>query len=391
MFKKSFLFLLLSTILCTSLSLTPAHADRFAYVVNSYPGDETLSKINLTTGEVTNHIDTLGDSPNQIVIQGDFAYVINSLDHDIQIIDLETETTVDWIDIWGPHNPFHMAFVDTQYAYVTNLKTNSISKVDVISREVMGEYGVGRGPEGLLVVGNKLYVCCCGFEWPKYKSITGQDWVFDPTHRANDVRAYRYLTGMVYVFDCDSEVVVDSISVGLNPQYIDLDPEGEVNVMCTGNYWSVMGQIYRIDPTTNTVIDSIATGGSPGVISIGTDGVGFLAAGGWHPNPGLIYTFDSYADTMIRGSTNPIATDSGVISVTAMFGSQVLSCNFQGDDVTRFNSSGVLLNTYLLGNGPISAAVYTPPSEIPLMNRESIIILMVLLALMGTLLLKRRG
>ncbi len=390
MLKKSLLFLLLSAVLCTSLFLSSAHADRFAYVVNSYPGDETLSKINLTTGEVTNNILWLGESPNQIVIQGDSAYVVNSLDHDIQVIDLTTETTVGYIDIGEPRNPFHMAFVDARYAYVTNLMTNTISKIDVITQTVVGEYGVGRGPEGLLLVGNKLYVCCCGFEWPKYKRITGRDWVFDPTHRANDVKAYRYIPGKVYVFDCDSEVVVDSISVGLNPQYLDLDPGGELNVMCTGNYWSVMGQIYRINPTTNTVIDSIATGGSPGIISIGTNGVGFLAAGGWYPNPGLIYTFDSYADTMIRGSTNPIATDSGVISVTAMFGSQVLSCNFQGDDVTRFNSSGVLLNTYLLGNGPISAAIYTTSSQIPLLGRESIIILMMLLALAGSLLLDRR-
>ncbi len=390
MLKKSLLFLLLSATLCTSLFSTSAHADRFAYVANSYPGDETLSKINLTTGDVTNNILWLGESPNQIVVQGDHAYVVNSLDHDIQIIDLTTETTVDYIDIGEPRNPFHIAFVDAHYAYVTNLMTNTISKVDVITQTVVGEYGVGRGPEGLLVVGNKLYICCCGFEWLKYKSITGRDWVFDVTHQTNDVKGYRYLTGMVYVFDLQSETVVDSVSVGLNPQYLDLDPGGELNVMCTGDYWSVMGRIYRIETTTDTVIDSIATGGSPGMISIGTDGVGYLAAGGWHPNPGLIYTFDSNADTMIQGSTNPVTTDSGVIAVSALHPSQVLSCNFQGDDVTRLNSSGVLFNTYLLGNGPISAAIYTPPGEIPIMSRESLLVLMMLLALLGSLFLNQR-
>lgn len=391
MLKRSFLILLLNAILCTSLFLTSAHADRFAYVANSYPGDETLSKINLTTGEVTNHIDTLGDSPNQIVIQGDFAYVVNSLNHDIQIIDLKTESTVGYIIIGEPRNPFHMAFVDTQYAYVTNLMHyNTISKVDVISREVVEEYGVGQGPEGLLVVGNKLYICCCGFEWPKYKSITGREWVFDPTHRANDVKAYRYIPGKVYVFDIQDGVVLDSIEVGLNPQYLDLDPEGELNVVCTGDYWSVFGQIYLIDTTTDRVIDSIATGGSPGVISIGTDGVGYLAAGGWDPYPGEVYTFDSHADTMMRGSDDPITTDCGVIAVSALHPSQVLSCNFQGNDVTRLNSSGVLFNTYLLGNGPISAAIYTPPGEIPIMSRESLLVLMMLLALLGSLFLNQR-
>jgi len=250
---------------------------------------------------------------------------------------------------------------------------------------------VGRGPEDLLVVGNKLYICCCGFEWLKYKHITGRNWVFDPTHRANDVKGYRYLTGMVYVFDLQSETVVDSIAVGMNPQYLDLDPGGELNVMCTGDYWSVMGQIYRIDPNTDTVIDSIATGGSPGVISIGTDGTGFLAAGGWYPDSGKVYTFDSYADTMIRGSDDPITTDCGVIAVTALYPSQVLTCNFDGDNVSRMNKDGILFNQYLVGDGPISAAIYTPPSEIPLLGRESMIILMMMLALTGSFLLKRKG
>ena len=356
MLKKAFWGLFLGT----TLFLASAQADNIAYLVNSYPGDEALSKINLTTGEVVNNILDLGASPNQIVIRKDFAYVVNSLDHDIQIIDLVTETTVGYINIGEPRNPFHIAFVDSQYAYVTNLMSNTISKVDLINQTVVGEYGVGQAPEGLMVVGNKLYVCCSGFEWPKYKPIVGRDWVFDPTQRANDLKAYSYITGRVYVFDLQGEVVVDSISVGLNPQYLDLDPEGELNVMCTGNYWSVMGQIYRLDTTTYKVIDSLATGGSPGMISISADGVGYLAAGGWSPDPGLIYTFDSYADTMIRGSGNPLTTSSGVIGVTAMFHSKVLSCNFQADDVTLLDSSGTLLETYLVGNGPIFLALYPP-------------------------------
>lgn len=400
MLKRSFLILLLSAILCISLFLTSANANKIAYVVNSYPGDEVLSKINLTTGEVTNNFLWLGESPNQIVIQGDSAYVVNSLDHDIQTIDLITETTVGYIDIGEPRNPFHMVFVDHRYAYVSNLMNNTISKVDVINQEVAGEYGVGQAPEGLMVVGNKLYVCCTGFEWAKYKNVTGRNWVFDPTHRgkpygslhqANDAKAYSYITGQVYVFDLLTETVVDSISVGMNPQYLDLDPGGELNIMCTGDYWSVMGQIYRIDPNTDTVIDSIATGGSPSVISIGTDGTGFLAAGGWYPDSGKVYTFDSYADTMIRGSDDPITTDCGVIAVAALYPSQVLTCNFDGDNVSRMNKNGILFNQYLVGDGPISAAIYTPPSEIPLLGRESMIILMLMLALAGSFLLKRRG
>ena len=387
MLRRSLFSIFLYAILFTALFSATARADRFAYVINNL--GKTLSKINLTTNQVVNDIEALGEAPNQVVIQGGHAYVVNSLDHNIQIIDLTTENTTGYIIVGEPRNPFHMAFVDSQYAYVTNLMTNTISKVDVINKMVVGEYGVGLAPEGLMVVGDKLYVCCTGFQFYAYRSITGRDWVFDVTHQKNDVKAYSYITGKVYIFDLVSEMVTDSISVGMNPQYLDLDPQGELNVMCTGDYWSVFGQIYRIDPNTDMVIDSIATGGSPGAISIGTDGVGYLAAGGWDPNPGEVYTFDSYADTMMRGSDDPITTDCGVISVTALYPSQVLACSFDADDINRLNRNGNPLNQYLVGDGPTSAAIYTPPGEIPIMSRESLLALIILLALGGSFLLRR--
>lgn len=389
MLKRSLLTAVLVAILLTISFAAPTRADRFAYVVNNL--GKTLSKINLSTNEVANHIEALGEAPNQVAIQGDYAYVVNSLDHNIQIVDLTTENTTGYVIIGEPRNPFHMAFVDSQYAYVTNLVTNSISKVDVINKMVVGEYGVGLAPEGLIVVGDKLYVCCTGFQFYAYRNKTGRNWVFDVTHEENDVRAYSYITGKVYVFDLQSQAVTDSISVGMNPQYLDLDPGGELNVMCTGDYMSAFGQIYRIDTNTDTVIDSIPTGGSPTVISIGTDGVGYLAAGGWNPNPGEVYTFDSYADTMIRGSDDPVTTGCGVISVTALHPSQVLACSFDADDINRLNRNGTPLYQYLVGDGPISTAIYTPSPEIPMMSRESLLALIVLLTLTGWLFASRNN
>ncbi len=352
--------LCLALVLGSTLVFSTARADNIAYVVNSYPGDETLSKINLTTGEVVNNFLNLGVSPNQIVIKGDYAYVVNSLDHDIQIINLKTESTAGYINIGEPRSPYHMAFADSQFAYVTNWATNTISKFDIKNQTVTGEYGVGRAPEGILAVGNKLYICCSGFSWPKTGGFYRQEFIFDSVQRTENFKALSYIPGRVYVFDLETETVVDSILVGLNPQYLDLDPEGELNVVCTGDYGSVTGKVYRINTRTNTVIDSIVTGGTPGVISISADGIGYLTAVGWTPDPGLIYSFNSIADTMIYGQENPITTDSGVIAVTVLFHSKVLSCNYQSDDVTLLDSSGTLIQRYLVGNGPISLALYPP-------------------------------
>jgi len=79
-----------------------------AYVINT--SGETLSKINLTTGVVDNDILTLGSDvycyPNQIVVRDTLAYVVNSGTHEIQIIDLKSEATVDFIDIGDGTNPY---------------------------------------------------------------------------------------------------------------------------------------------------------------------------------------------------------------------------------------------------------------------------------------------
>lgn len=77
--------------------------------------------------------------------------------------------------------------------------------------------------------------------------------------------------------------------------------------------------------------------------------------------------------------------------MSAVFSSQVLVYSYQTDAIARLNSSGVSIHAYLVGNGPISAAVYTTSSQIPLLSRESIIILRMLLALTDAFLLKRRG
>jgi hypothetical protein len=92
---------------------------------------------------------------------------------------------------------------------------------------------------------------------------------------------------------------------------------------------------------------------------------------------------------MIRGSDDPITTGCRVISVTALYPSQVLACSFDADNINRLKRDGIPLNQYLVGDGPISTAIYTPSPEIPMMSRGSLLALIVLLVLGGSFLLRR--
>jgi len=333
MMKKILLILTLSAV----LSNFAFGSDPTAYVVNNL--GETLSKINLKTDAVVNDILPLGrapgSAPNQIVIRGTLAYVVNSLTSEIQIIDLKTESTAGYIDMGEGRNPFWMAFSDpdTQYAWVTCSMVDSLFKVDLKNKNLIAGYPIGVWPEGILILDSLAYVCIAAF----------------------DILTYTYGQGKVVIFDTRTNSIIKELNAGTNPQYITLDNQGEIYVSCTGDYWSTWGIVYSIDPALNEIKDSIPIGGSPGQIAVSADDVGWLAAGGWGTE-GLIFLFDSRADTLIMGGDDPLQVpgDAGIISLVDFQDSTVLACAFQADELIKVDSSSVsVLKSYLVGDGPI--------------------------------------
>ncbi len=303
------------------------------YVVNGLA--ETLSKINLETDSVVNHVTTLGVAPNQVVVKGNRAYVVNSLSSNIQIIDLLGDTTLGFINLAPGRNPWQMAFLDTQICFITNFASNTIYKIDVINKTVLDEFFIGQSPEGLYIMNGKVYVCNTGFN-------------------PND---FSYGQGTVAVYDIQLDSLIAAINVGTNPQNIKRDYQGELNVVCTGDYEAQEGSVYIINPNTNSVIDSILIGGTPNAVGIAWDGTAYLTAGGFSGN-GLVYTYDSKTNTILRGKSNPILVDLGATEVLvdkSGFGHVVC---FSSSTVQKIDSVGNILKTYSVGDGPVSLSLY---------------------------------
>jgi len=334
-----------------------------AYVINSL--GYTLSKINFKTDVVTQNIATTGFIPNQVVIRDSLIYVVNSGSADIHIYDKNTDTKIDSINIGGgwARNLWAMDFSDCgRYAYLTCFAADSLFKIDLSTKSKIDSFYIGEAPAGILILEdlNKGYVCNTGFI--SYPGEYGQ--------------------GTVAVFDTKGDSILSMINVGTNPQYLDLDEDGELYVICTGDYQSQWGKIYVIDPVSDLVkkvvevggspgfrplnlgakrgvrIDSFDVGGSPGIISISPDRVGYLAAGGWGTD-GEVYTFCTKGDSILHGFLDPLKLpgDSGVVSVTPFQDSTVYTCNFQVDNVTKIDSSGNILKSYFVGDGPQNLAI----------------------------------
>lgn len=306
-------------------------ANPTAYIINT--SAETISKVDLQTHQVSNNIHTLGtdiDSyPNQIVIRDTLAYVVCSGTDEIQIIDLNTVSTVGWIRFASGENPFWMALLNDTTLYVTLLTADVMVEVDVPSRQVVERTQVGMSPEGVILFDDKAYIAVTAFDF-----IT-----------------YTWGQGKVAVYDLIGDTVIAEIPVGKNPQFLALDSEGRIHVTCTGNYTSVPGRVYIIDPYANEVIDSIAINGQPGQIAIGPDNIAYIAAGDY-TKTGKVLAYHALTGAILRDAANPIVVDSGAAGVAVFQDSTALVACF-GDKLNQLDTSGASYWIYSVGDGPV--------------------------------------
>ncbi len=307
--------------------------DPTAYVINT--SGESLSKINLTTNQVTNDLLTLGTDiycyPNQIIVRDTMAYVVLSGTAEIQIINLNTETTVDWIFFPPGSNPFWMAFSSDNFLYTTLMVNNALTKIDLSTDKIVHTEEIGISPEGIIVYDKKAYV-----------AITAYD--FD---------TYTFGQGRVVVYDTEADTIMTdfNIEVGVNPQFLTVDNQGFIHCVCTGDYWSTRGSVYRINPETNSIIDYKEVGGDPSLISISPENIAFISAGGW-VDDGEVFSYNSINFDIYHDSQNPIYVDSGAMGIVTFEDSTAFACTF-GDRIFRINSQGETIHTYSMGDGPI--------------------------------------
>jgi hypothetical protein len=327
--------LFIATAFFVQAVMVSAQIPRTLYLVNGLA--ETLTKINLEDNTVSNHIVSLGVVPNQVVVKGKKAYVVNSASSNLQKIDLTADTTLGFIFLGAGKNPWNVVLVDSQTAYLTNFSANSISKVDLINDTVLNEFPIGQSPEGLVYYQGKLYVCNTGFN-------------------PND---FSYGQGTVTVFDPQSDSVVTIINVGKNPQYVKSDFRGRLHAICTGDFFSVFGIAYIIDPNTNSVIDSLVLGGTPGQLGITWGGIVLTGAGGYSTN-GFVYSYSTLNDSVLHDANNPILVNLGASDVAVDKSGNVYVACFSASTVDKILPDGSPLDTFLVGDGPVSLAIYDP-------------------------------
>lgn len=333
---RSFMILCIMAVVCFA-------RDPHAYVINSL--GETLSKINLVSGQVTNNILTLGSDvqsyPNHIIVRDTMAYVINSGTDEIQIINLNSASTRGYINTGAGSNPYYMAFFDSQYVYVTLLMNNSVALVDIPGKSVVDEITVGKRPQGIVIHDYKAYIACTGYN---------PDWTLDPV-------------GKVAVLDIPSRTIIKEIAVGTNPQYVEVDILGRVHVVCAGDYYSVFGKIFIIDAENDEVVDSLATGGIPGMITIGPDNIAYMPAAGFGYEP-YIFSYHALTLEIYHDENNPLQIGGNCLMAIPYQDSTIYAGNWASDLVEVIDSGGTPLKSFILGDGPLHLGFDYMPGDV---------------------------
>ena len=298
------------------------------YVINVL--GNTISAIDLETSTVTNDVAVTGTFPNSLVYRNGKLYLINSGSNDIRIFDVSTWQEETPIDIGAGNNPMNMVFFDDNTAYVSALLTNSVLKINMVTKAVGAVIDAGIGTTGLALASGKIYA----------------------TNTAFDGETFAYGPGTVTVINGASGSVVNTIDVAMNPQSVALAPDGMVHVLCTGNFFSVFGRVYVIDPATDTVIDSILVQGSPGIIGISEpDNLGYIADWG---KGALVYNTGTY--TVVHDTANYFFGAGGSGILVGPEGNVFIS-DWDGNRVVMLDKNGTVLNDFSVGDSPGALAI----------------------------------
>ncbi len=303
------------------------------FVVNGLA--ETISAIDLETDIVYNGIDTTGTWPGEMEYHSGWLYLVNGSNNTLQKTYVNgSDAALTYYAFLGyDRNPVFFEVFNGHYAAVSNWKSGTVAIVELNSGALVEEIFVGAGAWNLLYYNDKFYVGVSNY----------------------DFAAWSYGQGQLKVIDAQTLEIDTVLNIGTNPGLLFIDQQGELNVVCIGDYFTAFGQIYRIDPDNDTILGSFDIGGSPGYAAMNSAGLVYLAGTDFMTNSSYILTYDSNTETIVNGAGNPILiageTNTGYMGMAIDGEGSLYVCCFNSNNVVKIDAAGQVLRTYDMGDG----------------------------------------
>ena len=178
---------------------------------------------------VENEIISLGSAPNDIQVQGNLAYVVNTFSDNVQIIDLLNRISLGEIPIGPGTLPEKIAFLNEYQAYVVCNGTDEVRVLNVVERRVLKAISVGPAPWGIAILHGKAYVANSAAVWNAV------------------AQKMNYGDSSVTVIDTISDTVLKTIPMPLNTTDVTSDGHFRVLALSTGDFGVTLGSLVIIN------------------------------------------------------------------------------------------------------------------------------------------------
>ncbi|MEE1883795.1 YncE family protein [Pedobacter flavus] len=167
----------------------------------------------------------LGDVGNDIQIYGSRLYIVVNSSNKVEVLDVKTAKRIGKVDI--PNSKYITFYKDN--AYVTSYE-GYVSVIDTATITEKARIKVGREPEEMAVVGDKLYVANSGGYTPSNYEKT------------------------VSVIDLKTNLEIKKIDVAVNLNRLKADKYGDLYVTSRGDYGKIQSNLFLIDTKKDEVV-----------------------------------------------------------------------------------------------------------------------------------------
>jgi hypothetical protein len=164
----------------------------------------------------------LGDVPNSLAVSGELIYIVVNNSGKVEIADINTLVSVKTIT--GLKAPRNISVINSTKAYVSSMYSDSLAIIDLSDNSVSGYINLKRTSEAIAVIGNKAFVS----NW-----IGGKE---------------------VMVINTDTDEVVDSIEVAMEPESMVIDKDKTLWVLCNGGWErEYNAELIGVNTSTNKI------------------------------------------------------------------------------------------------------------------------------------------
>jgi len=348
--RQSLSLLLFSILFCLFnllSNLSHAQTKRIAVVANGLNPFESISVVNLDHPDLKKAVQQdlikLGQTPNDIQIDGQLAYVVNTNDNHIQIIDLKSEANVGQISTGANSLPEKIALLSDQYAYVTLNGSDGVAFIDLKAQTVLQTIKVGSKPWGVTILDRKVYVTNSAAVW--------------------DGNQMSYDQSSVSIIDTQSNQVIQTIEVPINATGITTNGVDKVLVVSTGDYAQALGYLTIINHVDNAIEKKISLKTTPGAIAVNRSQrkAYILSTTGWTITGAMVV--DLAKRRVVIKANEALPAFSGGFGMVFDHQSQhffVAVPDWSGggqDQLRKISSDGQEITSYAVGKGASFVAV----------------------------------